>query len=328
MFWSMNVPWSAEAQPADGSIGDLDGEEFVEPDTWSLHRDVQLLRDVDFIPVQDAQPITGVKVEPQDEPELRLIDDDSDGIGPLRHVKKGKGKEKAGTGKGKQKTGKGKGKEKAGKGNEQTVSPADLMQQLQETSVEDPRSQHARCTAHGFRFSNNFPLYLIPHLESDAQSPSIRLLYSSGYLALPLTTPNEHVHACPYPSCKALRPFKDATKRDRHLHNQHVNPSLRAHYKRRVTGCPYCVIYVIQKSKNLVGVPAELLSGPKILEDIKQDDWETILLETNEWPRAVWKKRIFKSGKYHQLHGAAKTNLPAERESEDEGDTPTPEDEE
>lgn len=199
--------------------------------------------------------------------------------------------------------------EAAGRGEAEVCEEEEALAQLCNVAqVKDTSSAYAQCTPQGFRFGNDLPLFLTPTLTSPTASPDdirqTRLLYARALLALPPTTPTIPIYyyMCSYPSCESLPPFKDRTKLDRHIHLHHTNPAIKAQYKRRITGCPYCVLWVIQNSDGLDDLPEELLSGPEIISTIEASEWEKIL-EQEVWPCPVWKKKIFKSGNYRGLGG-------------------------
>ncbi|KIO32892.1 hypothetical protein M407DRAFT_211664 [Tulasnella calospora MUT 4182] len=257
----------------------MDGEDSESADDEDEHRNAEMLKDFNF--KEDK-------------------DDDSDDQGDS-----GSGGEDGG-------------------GAEDQVSPEDVLERLREiANTEDPTSVYAQCTHQGFRFANDLPLFLAPTLTSPTASPDdvrqTRLLYARGLLNLPLTTPPVNTYTCSYPSCERLPPFKDVTKLDRHVHLRHVNPSIKARYKRHITGCPYCILWVIQNSDGLDGLPEELLAGPEIFSSIEVSKWEEILEEHDVWPRPRWKKAIFKSGQYRQLGVKRSVDDGGDSEDEDDG---------
>lgn len=215
---------------------------------------------------------------------------------------------------------------------EDDYTPEEALAELREVAdVKDPKATYAQCTDQGFRFSKDLPIFLTKRLTSPTTSRSekqqTRLLYARAALKLALTTPPIEAYSCDDPSCAHLPPFKDVTKLDRHTHLHHVNPAIKARYKQRITGCPYCILWVIQNSANLHRhLPAELLDGPEIIRSIKVSELEEILeweKLTEQWPRPLWKKAIFKSGTYRQLgvkRSAADGDGSEEEEEEDEGE--------
>ncbi|KAG8962655.1 hypothetical protein FRC00_009157 [Tulasnella sp. 408] len=159
---------------------------------------------------------------------------------------------------------------------------------------------NAKCSENGFQFTNDLPAYLVPTIHGPPEEQQhTRLMYGRGIHQLPWTTPSVASRRCPHDDCADLDPFKDATKFSRHVHLHHINPELKAEYKKRLTGCPFCIMYIIQNSPD-VEKPDEILKAPTILSHVKRSEWEEII-SGGEWPRQKWKRRIFKSGKYRNL---------------------------
>ncbi|KAG9004755.1 hypothetical protein FRB90_010751 [Tulasnella sp. 427] len=246
-FYASNVPYFAddlddlEALDRAQRQGTLDEEAVISQDPH-LHQNVQILRDASF---------KGDNLSEDEDLEVPN--------------KKGKGREVS---------------------SKAEVSAADVLQGLIKAANLDEEDtfltkDYARCTENGSRFVNDVPIFLHNLFNSPTTTPKelaqARLLYSQALLGLKLTTPPlTEAYKCSEANCQHRgHNFDDLTKLHRHIHLHHINPSLKAQYKRRVTGCPYCVLWVIQNTPELE-VLEELRGGPEILDGIDLSEWENI----------------------------------------------------
>lgn len=152
-------------------------------------------------------------------------------------------------------------------------------------------------SAAGLHFQNNRPV-----LSSNTTDPSerrdSRLLFVKALVDLPLvtaSTPDQAVF-CDLGSCKR-QSFSCAFKLARH-HLSHTNEDIKRSYitdAHRVTGCPYCVLWVLQNTSHDITVPSCIKDCPNVVQSMPIADWDARRMKEGRVlsPPRDWRKSLF-----------------------------------